>query len=60
MKVSLINQVHPETLKRALVMAGHDIERIKRLVDNVRLKNPDRPEQWYWDKIVYDMERDRN
>jgi Zn-dependent protease len=58
-KVNLLNQVHPETRKRAIVLAGHDMERIERLLNGARLKHPDRLEQWYWEKILYDMERDR-
>jgi hypothetical protein len=38
---------------------SHDMERIERLLNGARLKHPDRLEQWYWEKILYDMERDR-
>ncbi len=58
-KATFINQVHPETRKRAIALAGYDKQRIERLLNGVRLKNPDRSEQWYWEKILYDMERDR-
>lgn len=30
-----------------------------RLVDRVRSQNPDRSEQWCWEKAIYDIERDR-
>jgi Zn-dependent protease len=58
-KVSFIDKVHPETRKRTIAFAGYDKERIERLLNDVRRKNPDRSEQWYWEKILYDMERDR-
>jgi hypothetical protein len=53
------SQVDPDTRRRAIVIAGHDMERIERLLDNARRNHPDRPEQWYWEKILYDLERDR-
>jgi hypothetical protein len=58
-KVNFGNQVNPETRKRAIALASYDKERIERLLKGARLKNPDRSEQWYWEKILYDMERDR-
>jgi Zn-dependent protease len=58
-EVAFINQVHPATRKRAIVLAGYDKKRIERLLHDVRRKNPNRLEQWYWEKILYDMERDR-
>ena len=58
-KASFDNQVHPETRKRAIAFAGYDKGRIERLLNSVRLNNPNRSEQWYWEKILYDMERDR-
>lgn len=30
-----------------------------RLVKQVRLHNPDRSEQWCWEKAVHDLQRDR-
>ncbi|PSB56897.1 hypothetical protein [Chamaesiphon polymorphus] len=51
--------VDPDTRRRAIVIAGHDMARIERLLDSARRSNPDRSEQWYWEKILYDMERDR-
>jgi Zn-dependent protease len=58
-KVAFSNQVDPETRKRAIAFAGYDKACIERLLNGARLKNPDRSEQWYWEKILYDMERDR-
>jgi hypothetical protein len=56
-----INQsnVDPETRRRTIILAGHDMDRIERLLANARRHQPDRSEQWYWEKILYDMERDR-
>jgi hypothetical protein len=51
-------QVHPDTRRRAIVTAGNDLARIERLLNHVRNNHPNRTEQWYWEKILYDLERD--
>lgn len=53
------DRVSPETYQRAIELIGKDRQRIQRLLDGVRFKNPSRSEQWYWEKIIYDIERDR-
>jgi hypothetical protein len=53
------NAVHPHTRSRAIALAGHDLERVERLLTSVRRHSPGRVEQWYWEKIVHDLERDR-
>ncbi len=58
-KLVVADRVQPKTRKRTLLIAGHDLKRIERLLSGVRLKHPNRSEQWYWEKILYDMERDR-
>jgi hypothetical protein len=52
-------QVHPDTRRRAIATAGNDLARIERLLHHTRDRNPNRTEQWYWEKILYDLERDR-
>jgi hypothetical protein len=51
-------QVHPDTRRRAIVTAGNDLARIERLLNHARSNHPSRTEQWYWEKILYDLERD--
>jgi hypothetical protein len=51
-------QVHPDTRRRAIVTAGNDLARIERLLNHARNHHPNRTEQWYWEKILYDLERD--
>lgn len=51
--------VDPETRKRATAFAGYDKSRIERLLTTIRRSHPHQSEQWYWEKILYDMERDR-
>lgn len=31
----------------------------ERLVSSARRSNPGRSEQWYWEKVIYDLNRDR-
>jgi hypothetical protein len=40
-------------------LCGSDYRLAQRLVDGIRADHPDRPEQWCWEKAVWDMERDR-
>lgn len=47
------------TRKRLLRLVGGNASVAQRLVQDVRDRNPDRPEQWCWEKAIYDIERDR-
>jgi Zn-dependent protease len=58
-KFARANRVCPETYQRAVELIGQDLTRIERLLSGVRRKNPDRSEQWCWEKIICDIERDR-
>jgi hypothetical protein len=58
-EVTPVDGVNPETRKRAIAFAGYDKSRIERLLSSVRRNHPNKSEQWYWEKILYDMERDR-
>ncbi|MBD2040685.1 tetratricopeptide repeat protein [Microcoleus sp. FACHB-672] len=31
----------------------------ERLIEQTRYKNPGKSENWYWEKVIYDLERDR-
>jgi hypothetical protein len=44
--------------RRTIALMNNDMERIERLLENARERNPGRTEQWYWEKILYDLERD--
>lgn len=58
-KATSPNQINPETRNRAIALANYDKTRIERLLNFVRRNHPNQSEQWYWEKILYDMERDR-
>ncbi|WP_059001220.1 hypothetical protein [Leptolyngbya sp. NIES-2104] len=40
-------------------LAHGDVKMIDRLLIHTRSRNPDRPEQWIWEKVICDLERDR-
>jgi hypothetical protein len=54
--VQLVKKV---TMQRLLSLVNGDMETAKRLVIQAREKNPVRDEQWCWEKVIYDLERDR-
>jgi hypothetical protein len=58
MTALLTIQVHPDTRRRAIVTAGNDLARIERLLNHARDNHLNRTEQWYWEKILYNLERD--
>ncbi|WP_416670921.1 tetratricopeptide repeat protein [Egbenema bharatensis] len=40
-------------------LVGDDRRIVAGLVDRLKLKHPGMPEEWYWGKAIYDLERDR-
>ena len=48
-----------EELRRRLFPLVHgDWNLAERLLDSVRKNNPSHSENWYWEKVIYDLERD--
>ncbi|PZO52929.1 MAG: hypothetical protein DCF15_13110 [Phormidesmis priestleyi] len=47
------------TRKQLLSLVGGNKAVAQRLVSDVSARNPGRPEQWCWEKAIYDIERDR-
>lgn len=45
--------------KRLFRLCNGNIDQARRLVQRVRVANPDRSEQWAVEKCIYDLERDR-
>ncbi len=45
--------------QQLLRLNGSDRKTVVRLVEQLRLKGPGMPEEWYWEKAIYDLERDR-
>lgn len=48
-----------KTRKQLIVMVGGDQRTVERLLKNLRLKHPGESEVWYWEKAIFDLERDR-
>ncbi|ESA39134.1 tetratricopeptide tpr-1 repeat-containing protein [Leptolyngbya sp. Heron Island J] len=46
--------------KKLLRLVGDDRKIAAGLVKRLKLKHPGRPEDWYWEKAIYDLERDRS
>mgnify|MGYP001796837798 CR=1 FL=1 len=46
--------------KKLLRLVGDDRKIAAGLVKHLKLKHPGRPEDWYWEKAIYDLERDRS
>ena len=44
---------------RLMQLLRGDRTAAQRLLDRAREQNPGRPENWYWEKVIYDLERDR-
>ena len=45
--------------QRLMILVGGHWDTAWRLVDLEREKNPGMPEDWYWEKAIYNIERDR-
>ena len=46
--------------KKLLRLVGDDRKIAVGLVKRLKMKHPGRPEDWYWEKAIYDLERDRS
>jgi len=46
--------------KRLFRLCHGDVDQARRLVQRIRVANPDQSEQWAVDKAIYDLERDRH
>ena len=45
--------------QKLLRLVGSDRSIVVGLVERLKMKNPGMPEDWYWEKAIYDLERDR-
>ncbi len=52
------NQVNPRIKRRTIALLRNDLGAVERLLKHARQKYPGNSEQWYWEKILYDLERD--
>ncbi|MFB2923424.1 tetratricopeptide repeat protein [Aerosakkonema funiforme] len=52
-------KVSNELQNKLLTLVGGNWATAERLVEQERRKNPGKSENWYWEKVIYDLERDR-
>jgi tetratricopeptide (TPR) repeat protein len=52
-------KLSPELQLKLRSLVGDDRRIVVGLVNRLRLKHPGMPENWYWGKAIYDLERDR-
>jgi hypothetical protein len=50
---------HPQLERKLLKLLGGNQNTASRLIQQSRLRNPDKPADWHWEKVIYDLERDR-
>jgi hypothetical protein len=50
---------HPHLERKLLKLLGGNRNTAERLIGQSRLRNPDRSADWHWEKVIYDLERDR-
>lgn len=53
------NQPREELRRQLFPLVHGDWNLANRLIESVRRNNPGRSEDWYWEKVIYDLERDR-
>ncbi len=51
--------VRAATQRRLMLLLHDDRRAADRLLTQVRLKYPGKSETWYWEKVIFDLERDR-
>ena len=52
------NQLKKELQQKLLTLVHRDKSLADRLLDSARINNPGHSEDWYWEKVIYDLERD--
>ena len=49
----------PNAMRRELIRMAVSAQIADRLINNLRVKHPGETERWYWEKAIFDLERDR-
>jgi lipoate synthase len=52
-------EVDERLRRRTIALLNNNMQTVERLLAQARQNHPDRSEQWYWEKILHDIERDR-
>lgn len=53
------NNVTPGLRRRLFALVNGDLDLAERLLNQLRIEHPNRSECWYYEKVIYDLERDR-
>lgn len=53
-------RVAPRTENQLYSLVHGDMKLAKRLVENSRSRYPNQSEQWLYEKVIYDLQRDHN
>ncbi len=48
-----------ELQQKLLALVGGNMAIAQRLIDIAKQEQPNMPEVWYWQKVVFDLESDR-
>lgn len=48
-----------KTQERLYTLVRGDMKAARRLLNGVKERNPRRSNQWHWEKVIYDLERDK-
>jgi tetratricopeptide (TPR) repeat protein len=59
LEIKLSSQPSSELQNRLLRLVGGYWDVAERLINLAKQKNPGMPEDWYWEKVIEDIERDR-
>jgi tetratricopeptide (TPR) repeat protein len=57
--VDLMQMPSLELQQRLLSLVGGNMAIAQRLIDIAKQESPNKPEAWYWQKVVFDLESDR-
>ncbi|NJN85799.1 MAG: hypothetical protein HC881_05150 [Leptolyngbyaceae cyanobacterium SL_7_1] len=55
----LLGTVRRETRKTLMALLNGDRKTADRLLQQARFQHPGKSENWYWEKVAYDLKRDR-
>lgn len=55
----LLKQASPRLQQKLLRLLHNDWDTANRLLSKVKMKNPNKSVNWYVEKVIYDLERDR-
>ncbi len=53
-------KISPKIETKLLTLLNNDRDTAQRLLSQVMRTNPGNSEEWYWEKVIWDLERDRH